>query len=543
MKTILSWLALLASSSLVGAASATPPAALRPNLLVILTDDVGWGDFQCYNPQGKIPSPNVDRLAREGMRFTHAHTPAALCAPTRYSMLTGNFPWRGRAPGGTWGFNVPAQMLPGQRTVANLLQEAGYRTAMFGKSGIGGQHAVQADGQPDFTQPMTDGPKRWGFDYSFIIPRGHQATPLLFLENERPSVGANRLVRGLGKAKAKGAAAAAADYAEPGWDPAQLGERLLGAAEKFLDDVLAQNQAAGRRAPFFMHFCTDGAHSPYVPAEKIRGIPLKDQTKMTVHTDMVHETDVLLGQMLALLERRGLLADTLICLTSDNGGIPAEQYLGHDAVGGLRGMKSYIPEGGHRVPFLVRWPGKVPAGTVRHQVIGAHDIVATALELAGVAIQADQCLDAVSLVPVLTGQRDDAQPVRRNLLVQSSPGRDAFHDAGIKGGALTGKEVKRDPAALFAREPDAGKAASKKLKKTGNPASDGMAHALYEGDWKLVTDIADRAVALYDLQNDPAEAHNLIGAPAQANRVRAMEKTYREIRAASRSTATPDKRP
>lgn len=251
-------------------------AAERPNILLILTDDVGWGDFQCYNRAGKIPSPSIDRLAREGMKFTHAHTPAALCAPTRYSMLTGNLPWRGRVPGGTWGFNEPAQFREGQKTVANLLQETGYRTAMFGKSGIGGQHA-EKNGQPDFTQPMTDGPRRWGFDSSFIIPRGHQSMPHFFLENELPSCGVDKVVRGAGKAKGGGDA----NYSEPRWDPSQVGERLLGAAEKFLDDVLANKNASGSRAPFFMHFCTDGAHSPYAPAETIRGTALKGQTNMT----------------------------------------------------------------------------------------------------------------------------------------------------------------------------------------------------------------------------------------------------------------------
>jgi len=445
-------------------------------------------------------------------------------------MLTGNFPWRGRAPGGTWGFNVPSQLLPGQQTVANLLQAAGYRTAMFGKSGIGGQHA-EKNGRPDFTRPMTDGPKRWGFDYSFIIPRGHQTTPHLFLENERPSCGADQVVRGT----AKGKGGVDANYAEPGWDHAQIGERLLGAAEKFVDDVLAQNQASGRRAPFFMHFCTDGAHSPYAPAEKIRGTALKAQTKMTSHTDMVLETDVLLGKLREMLAKRGVLDDTLICFTSDNGGIPAEQYLGHDAVGGLRGLKSYMPEGGHRVPFLVRWPGKVPAGSVRHQVVCAHDIVPTALEFAGVTIPAGQCLDAVSLVPVLTGQHDDTQPVRRNLLVQSAPGRDAFDDGGIKGGPLTGKEVKRDTAELFGKEPDAGGKAGKRQLKRSGPGSDGMAHALYEGDWKLVTDIADQPVALYDLKRDLTERTNLLTDVAHADRVKAMTASYRALRASAQS--------
>ncbi len=520
---------LLAPLAALQAVDAPKPAA-RPNILVILTDDIGWGDYQCYNPQGKIASPNVDRLAREGMRFTHAHTPAALCAPTRYSMLTGNFPWRGREPGGTWGFNVPAQFREGQQTVANLLQQTGYRTAMFGKSGIGGEHAKLADGSADFTQPMTDGPRRWGFDYSFIIPRGHQTTPHLFLENERPVCGVDKLVQGKGKR-----GGADANFSEPDWDAAKVGERLLTAAEKFLDDVLAQNKAAGKSAPFFMHFCTDGAHSPYAPAEQIRGTALKEQTKMSPHTDMVLETDILLGKLMAMLEQRGLLADTLICFTSDNGGIPAEQHLGHDAVGGLRGMKSYVAEGGTRVPFLVRWPGKVPAGAVRNQVICTHDIVATALELAGASIPADQCLDAVSLVPALLGQRDDTQPVRRSLLVQSAPGREAFDDGGIQGGPFNNQAVKRDTAELFGNEPDAGGKAAKRQPKKRGSTSDGISHALYEGDWKLVLDLADQPAALYDLKNDLAERHNLIKDPQQSSRVSAMEKTYRETRASQQS--------
>jgi arylsulfatase A len=143
-------------------------AVPRPNILVILTDDIGWGDYGCYNPNSKVPTPNIDRLAREGMRFTHAHTPAGLCAPTRYSMLTGNYPRRGRVPGGTWGINVPSQLKPGQETVAKMLQRAGYRTAMFGKAGTGGFYANSADAKP--AQPLA--PTEWGFDYSYLIPKG-----------------------------------------------------------------------------------------------------------------------------------------------------------------------------------------------------------------------------------------------------------------------------------------------------------------------------------------------------------------------------------
>ncbi|MCX6895599.1 MAG: arylsulfatase [Verrucomicrobia bacterium] len=526
-------LPLFAAMFMLGGRLSAAETAPRPNILVILTDDVGWGDYQCYNAQGKIPSPNVDKLAREGMRFTHAHTPAALCSPTRYSMVTGNFPWRGRDPGGTWGFNTPSAILPGQKTVANLLQTAGYRTAMFGKQGFGGQHALLPDGQPDFSKPMTEGPISWGFDYSFLIPRGHQAIPLLFLENEIPSCGADKVLHGeaamqnaLGVKVAKGVKkggkkthpaqdevgpGVGADYFAPGWDSTKIGEELLAHAEKFLDDVLAKNKASGVTAPFFMHFCSDGAHAPYTPAEAIRGSALKGQTKMSDHTDMVMETDILLNKLTEALAKRGLLDNTIICFTSDNGGLPHErEEYGHDAVGGLKGAKSMIAEGGHRVPFIVRWPGKIPANTVRQQPVCAFDIVPTALELAGVKIPAGQCRDAVSLVPVLLGQRDDSQPVRRTMLVQSSPGRDVFSGNEGKRQGPVGKDSK---------------------------ASDGMAHAVYEGDWKLLINIKDEAAALYDLKADLAEKTNLLAEVSQAERVKRLEKIYRDIRASKTSTA------
>ena len=169
----------LSLSSLALAAS--PP----PNFLVILSDDVGWGDFQCYNPNGKIPTPNIDRLARGGMRFTDAHTPAALCAPTRYTMVTGNYPWRGTKPNGTWGYSETPQFLAGQKTIGHILQAAGYRTAMFGKTHFGGVFEKSSDGRPDFTKPMKVGHRQWGFDYSYVLLGGHQAPPYMFFENNR----------------------------------------------------------------------------------------------------------------------------------------------------------------------------------------------------------------------------------------------------------------------------------------------------------------------------------------------------------------------
>ncbi len=511
-------------------AAALPLAAAeptRPNLVFLMADDLGWGDFQCYNPHGKIPSPNIDRLAREGMRFTDAHTPAALCAPTRYAVATGNYTWRGRMPGGTWGYSQTPQFLPGQKTVGHLLQAAGYRTGLFGKLHFGGEWERRADGAIDFTRPMKTGPREWGFTYSCVLLGGHQAPPYCFFEDNRVLGDATQVTQ-LPAGPRNGGVVPVAGPGLPDWDSRAVGETLVRKAVAFIDQ--------DRSKPFYLHLSTDGAHSPYTPPDRLLGTPVKGVTGISAKADMVREFDVVVGKIVEALEQRGLLESTLIVVTSDNGGIPTEQdrAAGHDAVGGLRGSKSQIWEGGHRVPFVVHWKGRVPAGTVRHQVIGTHDVVPTFVELAGGSRDPAQMLDSVSLAPVLLGRRGDDQPVRQTLLIQSSPGRDAFTERendpilvakatkkGKAGGAKAGKQSGRKPAA----------------KSGATSGSDGMAHALREGPWKLVLDIAgDRPVALYHLGEDLAERRNLIADPAHTARVRRLETLYREIRTSQRST-------
>jgi arylsulfatase A len=498
--------------------------AARPNLVFIMADDVGWGDFQCYNPQGRIPSPHIDRLARQGMRFTDAHTPAALCAPTRYTVATGNYTWRGRLPGGTWGYSQPPQFLPGQKTVGHLLQAAGYRTGLFGKLHFGGEWERRADGTPDFTQPMRTGPRQWGFTYSCVLLGGHQAPPYCFFENNRVLGDATRVTT-LPAGPLNGGVVPVAGPGLPDWDSRTVGETLVRKAIAFIDQ--------DRSRPFYVHLSTDGAHSPYTPPERLLGRPVKDVTRLSAKADMVHEVDVVVGKIVEALEQRGLIENTLIVVTSDNGGIPNPQDRagGHDAVGGLRGSKSQIWEGGHRVPFVVQWKGRVPAGAVRHQLIGTHDVVPTFVELAGGGRDPDQMLDSVSLVPVLLGQRGDDQPVRQTLLLQSSPGRDAFTEAGAEVPPAKAKGGRKAAKA-------AGTKAGRRAAQTGaRSGSDGMAHALREGPWKLVLDIAgDRPAALYNLAEDLGERTNLLADPAQAGRIRHMESLYRALRASRRST-------
>lgn len=492
--------AMLAFSSCNGLQAKSDTA--RPNILLILSDDVGWGDFKCYNPASKIPSDGIDRLARNGMLFTHAHTPAALCSPTRYSMLTGNYPWRGRNEGGVWGFNSPSNLKPGQKTVANMIQHAGYRTAMFGKAGFGGFFALSKNENPE----KQLAPEEWGFDYSYIIPKGHQASPLAYFENGYPTTELDPDSK----------------YDSPHWDKVNVGETLLTKAEAFLDRHLAEHASA----PFYMHFCTDGAHSPFIPPASINGTPVKGVTDMGPHSDMVMETDILTIHLIKALEQRNLLNNTLIIVTSDNGGLPYERDKGHDAVAGLRGKKGYIFEGGTRVPFVACWPGKIPAGTTRNQVICTHDTVATVLELAGVPIPADQALDSVSLVPVFLGEQDDSKPARESLLVQCSAGKTPQDDGGFRANQ---PEPKKDKSKKKANSK------SKKDKKTKKP---GMTRALYQGDWKLVFDGGGNPEALYNLKDDLIEEQNEFNNPEQAGRIKKMTTQFNEIMQSERSTPT-----
>jgi arylsulfatase A len=515
--------------TLLAALLLAPLAALRaadakPNILFVITDDIGWGDFRCYNPDGKIPTPSADKLAATGMRFTDAHTSSGVCSPSRYSFLTGNYPWRSRKADGVWNFTGGSAFLPGQRTVGAILRDAGYRTAIYGKLGIGAECPTKPGKNPkkpelDWTQPLLEGPVQWGFDYSYVLLQGHQGAPYMFFENGRVDgdvsevrtfpyladdvakgdLGYNHMIRG--------------GPGLPDWDCRQVGENLLQKTEKFIDAHAASNKAEGRDRPFYIHLSTAGAHTPWMPPDAIRGTAVAGVSRMTGHTDMVVEADVVVGKLVELLERRGLLANTLIVLTSDNGGISHEREFNHDAVKGLRGGKSHVWEGGHRVPLIVRWGdgtaagSKIPPGSVRHQMVAVHDMVASFAELAGATMDPDQMRDSISLVSVLTGQRGDNRPVRQTLISQS-------HSAG---------SAKVGPAA-------------KPVRKAADIPEDGMAHALRDGAWKLVFNAQNEVVALFDLVANLTETNNLANAPEHSDRMDRMVKLYAELRHSKRSS-------
>jgi arylsulfatase A len=496
----------------------------RPNLVFVITDDIGWGDFRCYNPDGKIPTPAADKLAAAGMRFTDAHTSSGVCSPSRYSLLTGNYPWRGRQPEGVWTFTSGSDLLPGQKTIGAILHEAGYRTAILGKTGIGADCATKPGKNSkkpvlDWTQPLLDGPVQWGFDYSYVLLQGHQGAPYMFIENGRVDGDVSKIITFpylKNEAEKKELLSKVMVRGGPGfpdWDCRQVGETLLQKTEKFLDAHAANNRDEGRSRPFYIHLSTAGAHTPYIPPDAIRGTPIKGVSGMTGHTDMVVEADVMVGKVVEILERRGLLNSTLIVLTSDNGGIPHEREYDHDAVKGLRGGKSWVWEGGHRVPLIARWGdgtasgSQIAPGSVRHQLVAVHDMVATFAELAGVKTDPDQTRDSISLAAVLTGQRGDERPVRQTLISQS-------HNAG---------SAKVGPAA-------------KPIRRAAGIPDDGMAHSLRVDSWKLVFNAYNEVVALFDLATDLTEANNLVLDSEQSARIDRMVNCYTDLRQSQRSS-------
>ncbi|MDR1924506.1 MAG: arylsulfatase [Planctomycetaceae bacterium] len=506
----------------------------RPNILLIHVDDVGWGDYTVYNPQSKIKTPEIDRLAATGIRFNAAHTPAALCAPTRYALLSGNYPWRGRYPAGTWGFHSETQFLKGQKTFGHFLKEAGYHTSIFGKLNVGFVYErMLGPNKPDFTSKLAEGPIQWGFDYSFVIARGHQSPPYVFYENNILVGDASQVKTLTEGRKPNGGVIPSTGPGLPEWNSVEVGRQLTEKAVAFIDNHIAQNKAEGKDRPFLIHFNSDGAHGPYTPPKELFGRKLAGETGMTPHTDMVLETDVLVGNFVKVLKDRGIYKNTLIIVTSDNGGIPNErEQHGHDAVGGLRGQKSQIWEGGHRVPFIAHWGddteggSKIKPGTISNQVIATLDLAATFAEIAGVEPGENQALDSLSILPILLGKQDESKPLREFLLVQSSPGRSTKND-----------KIPPELKEKFQNKPRPIRAYNAFIAQQARDGGfEGIGHAIIKNDWKLFLGLTDKPEFLVNLKDDLKEQSNLIDEPDNKERIDEYKSIYSSVRKSKRST-------
>ena len=483
----LRWVGLLAVTLLGGSSTvaARPPA--RPNVVFILADDLGWGDLGCYNRASKIPTPRLDRLAAEGLRFTDAHSPSAVCTPTRCGLLTGRYAWRTRLTNGVlWGYSRPL-IEPDRLTVASLLRQHGYATACVGKwhLGLGWPTtgpaptgvAALADAKPaevDFSRPFSAGPHTVGFDYSYVLPGSLDMEPYVYVENGRVDGVPTNSVTGSKSQRQGGAGFWRGGPASPGFTHEGCQPKFAAKAVEFIRRQTAQR-------PFFLYLPLTSPHDPWVPTPEFRG-----RSSAGARGDFVTQVDATVGQILDALKAAGFDRNTLVFFSSDNGAhwLPDEvKRTGHAANGPWRGMKSDAWEGGHRVPLLARWPGVIRPGRTSAALVGLNDLTATVAELLGATLPAGAAEDSRSFLGPLRGSRRAA----------------------------------RDPLVLH--------------------SIDGV-FALRQGPWKLIAAPGSGGwtkgegtgpVQLYHLRSDPSEARDRAG--AEPERVQAMAATLERIRA------------
>ena len=468
----------------------------QPNIILIMADDIGLGDIGFYHKQRTgekplVPTPNIDKLIRKGMRFSDAHSPASLCAPTRFSMLTGNFSYRNYRPWGVWSPNRNAGIDPKFTTIARIAKKGGYSTAFFGKWGLGG---LFEDTPEDYSTTL-GAPQQFGFDYSLVLPQGIQNKPYAFYENgkwmklkddsklvqipfEQTRYGAddrNRNREGIG---------------DSNWDPALAGPILANKAVTYI------NSQATSSLPFFLYYCSQAVHVPHTPTDILNKTKIAGST-LGNHGDMIVELDAQVGLIIKALKRTGQYQNSLIVFTSDNGGLNREKALrdaGHNSSNGLTGNKGSIYEGGHRVPFVAVWPGKIKAGSESNVTIVGQDMVATLATIAEVPLDHSKVFDSADLTELFTQNTDT--PLHKYLI----------HQSQAKGGPF---------------------------------------YALREGEWKLIFKAQARErfdtlspIGLFNLKNKPFEnkADNLIKQSEYQARIANMTHTFLELR--TKGTAT-----
>ncbi len=391
---------------------ATAAEAARPNVVCIVADDIGYGDLGCYGAT-KVKTPNLDRLAGEGRRFTDAHSVSAVCTPSRYALLTGEYAWRKNI----WSpiFHTAGALIGAdQMTVGRLLQQRGYATACVGK-----WHLGFGETTPAWNGDLKPGPLEVGFDYYFGIPVVSSHPPFVFVENHRV-VGLDPADPFVFGAAAKGKiytqvfpekknieAVGGARRAHELYRDEHVGTTLTEKAVAWLNQV--------RDQPFFLYFAPGNIHHPFTPHPRFQGT-----SGCGLYGDFIHELDWMVGEVLRAVEDRGATDNTLVIFTSDNGGMlneggRAAWTAGHRLNGDWLGFKFGAWEGGHRVPLVARWPGRIPAGSSSSQLIANTDLLRTLASIVGADLPAGAGRDSLDMLPVLTGEPE--QPVRHSVVL------------------------------------------------------------------------------------------------------------------------------
>ena len=437
-------LATLIAGLLCACAQDSSPQDPPPNIIFLMADDMGYGDPGSYNPESKIPTPHMDALAARGMRFTDAHSGSAVCTPTRYGVVTGRYAWRSRLKSGVLSGYSRSLIEPGRLTVASMLRNAGYHTAVVGKWHLGLDWSLLSAPQSwdegdketafqgasdfakpegmeiDFTKPVTHGPMDLGFEYSYVIPASLDMAPYVYLENnacEKP-----------------------ATVHEPGrfdgpvfWRPGEAAEGfdffdVLPNLTRHAVDYIRERGKSPEQ-PFFLYYPLPAPHWPWVPTEEFAG-----SSDAGLYGDFVVQVDAQVGKIIDALEQTGQLENTLFIVTSDNGAewdpSHIEEFGHHANHAGLRGKKRDAWEGGHRMPFIASWPDRVAAGSTSDQTVCHTDLMATAAEVARIDLPGDAGEDSVSFFPALVGT--DAGPLREATVHHSVDGTFAIRQGRWK---------------------------------------------------------------------------------------------------------------
>ena len=411
----------------------------QPNILLILADDLGYGDVRCYNPESKIPTPHLDKMAAEGMRFTDAHSPATVCTPSRYSLLTGRMSFRTGMEKVFTGVRGPCLIEADRLTLAQMLREQGYATACIGKWHIGmsfhdKEGKLITDGtiegvkQIDYSRPIPDGPIHRGFDHFF----GTVCCPTTswlyaYVEDDRIPVPATKILDKSGLPRHPYSHDCRPGMIAKGFDLEEADLLFLEKSKQFLKNHVQTKPGK----PFFLFHSMQAVHLPSFPADKYKG-----KSKAGPHGDFLFEMDDVIGQLLDTLKELKLDDNTLVIFASDNGPevtniVYMRKDHGHDGARPWRGMKRDQWEGGHRTPFIVRWPGKIKAGTTSDQLLSLTDIMATCAALTDAKLPHDAAEDSYNMLPVMLGNHGD-KPVRRHLLTQTPTLKLAIRDGQWK---------------------------------------------------------------------------------------------------------------
>ena len=444
------WLHILAPLAVSGScatsfAAPTPPS--NPNIIIIFADDQGYGDVSCYNSESKIQTPFIDRMAAEGMRFTDAHASSAVCTPSRYGLLTGRYCWRSEFKYGVLYGYSPSILKPPRETIASILKKKGYRTACIGKWHLGLDMAT-TDGKPidqhettpsnvDMAGPLRNGPTDLGFDYFFGCSAAWDMPPYVWIENNRFTITTNFESAAKNEFGRRGVKA-------PGMTAAVAMPTFTQKAVAYID--ASAKEKSGQ--PFFLYFPLTAPHVPVAPNPAFKG-----RSQAGDYGDFVTEVDDTVGQILAALVRNGLDSNTLVIFTSDNGpetqAIARKTQYHHFSAEKFLGIKRDNWDGGHRIPFIARWPGQIPAGSVSGEIICLNDLMATAAALAGCELPPNAGEDSYNIWPVLAGEKP-AAPIREATVYHSSTGLFAIRQGRWKlllhSGSGGNKEYQRDPA-------------------------------------------------------------------------------------------------